>query len=101
MPPRLTDADIAARLAGLNETAQPPWTPDDDRHITKTFQFADFAAAFAFMRRVAEAAEALDHHPDWRNCYNRVEIRLSTYSAGGLTELDFQLARRIEGLIDD
>lgn len=101
MPVRLIDSEITARLAGLNESAAPPWVLDYDQHLTKTFKFADFAAAFAFMRRVAEEAEKMDHHPDWRNCYNRVEIRLSTYSAGGLTELDFQLARRIEALTND
>ena len=100
MPAKLTPAAIAEQLAALNETAQPPWELAD-QHIIKTFRFADFAAAFRFMRQAAVAAEELDHHPDWRNRYNRVEVRLSTFSAGGLTELDFTLARRMEALHDD
>lgn len=61
--------------------------------IAKSFQFADFNAAFGFMTRVALAAEKLDHHPEWFNVYNRVDITLATHDAGGVTDLDVQLAR--------
>ena len=60
--------------------------------IEKTFQFADFKEAFAFMTRVALAAEQADHHPEWFNVYNRVEVTLSTHDAGGLTQKDIDLA---------
>ena len=61
--------------------------------IVKTFQFKDFNAAFGFMTRAALAAEKLDHHPEWFNVYNRVEVLLATHDADGVTELDVALAR--------
>jgi 4a-hydroxytetrahydrobiopterin dehydratase len=64
--------------------------------IGKRFVFSDFAAAFGFMTQAALAAEKLDHHPEWTNVYDRVEVRLSTHSAHGLTALDFELARAME-----
>ena len=66
--------------------------------ITRSLRFKDFNAAFGFMARVALAAEKLDHHPEWCNVYNRVDITLSTHDAGGLTELDVTLARQIDAL---
>lgn len=65
---------------------------DDGVAITRSFRFADFGVAFTFMTRVALAAEKADHHPEWSNVYNRVEMRLTTHDAGGLTERDFALA---------
>lgn len=77
--------------------ALPGWQPVDGRDaITKTFTFTDFNAAFGFMCRVALAAEALNHHPEWFNLYNRVEVILSTHEASGLTARDVKLA----GMID-
>ena len=70
---------------------RPDWEQHGDR-ITRTFQFADFATAFAWMSHVALAAEKLDHHPEWKNVYGRVEVELTTHDAGGLTRLDFELA---------
>ena len=61
--------------------------------IVKTFRFADFNAAFGFMSRVALLAEKLDHHPEWFNVYNRVEVLLATHDADGVTELDVRVAR--------
>jgi 4a-hydroxytetrahydrobiopterin dehydratase len=73
----------------------PDWQVDGDA-ITREFKFADFKAAFAFMTAVAKVADELNHHPDWRNVYNRVEVRLSTHDVGGLSELDFELAQRMD-----
>lgn len=69
--------------------------------IGRDFEFVDFKAAFAFMARVSEQAENLNHHPDWSNSYNKVQIRLTTHSAGGLTELDIELAHRINRIYSD
>jgi len=66
--------------------------------IAKSFKFADFNAAFAFMTRVALAAEKADHHPEWFNVYNRVDITLSTHDAGGLSERDVALAKFIDSV---
>lgn len=64
--------------------------------LAKTFRFADFNAAFGWMTRVALAAEKLDHHPEWFNVFNRVEVVLATHDAGGVTELDLTLARHMD-----
>lgn len=64
--------------------------------IAKSFRFADFGEAFAFMTRVALLAEEMDHHPEWFNVYNRVDVLLSTHDAGGLSERDVVLARAID-----
>jgi 4a-hydroxytetrahydrobiopterin dehydratase len=70
------------------------WEVDAARTaISRRFQFPDFRHAFAFMTEVALAAERADHHPEWSNVYNRVEIRLTTHDAGGLTRRDIDLAR--------
>ena len=73
------------------------WTRDG-KEITRSFRFADFSEAWAFMSRVALLAEAADHHPDWRNVWNRVDIRLTTHDSGGLTDKDTRLARAIDEL---
>jgi 4a-hydroxytetrahydrobiopterin dehydratase len=84
----LTSQQAREKLAAL-----PGWTlSEDGRAITRQFRFADFREAFAFMTRIALAAERADHHPEWSNVYNRVDIRLTTHDAGGLTENDFALA---------
>jgi len=80
----------AAALETLPAWAAPAGGRDA---IARTFKFADFNTAFAFMTRVALKAESLDHHPEWFNVYNRVEATLSTHDAGGVTELDLKLAR--------
>ena len=73
----------------------PGWTLLDGARdaIHRTFKFADFNTAFGFMTRVALMADKLDHHPEWSNVYNRVEVTLTTHDAGGVTELDVKLAR--------
>ena len=68
--------------------------------LTASFQFSDFKEAFAFMTKVANLAESMNHHPDWKNVYNLVEITLTTHDAGNsITEKDFLLAAAIENLI--
>lgn len=70
------------------------WSAAEGRDaIVKSFRFKDFNAAWAFMSRVALLAEKLDHHPEWSNVYNRVEVLLATHDADGVTELDLQMAR--------
>ena len=79
----------------------PGWTFDDSSSaIAKSFRFADFSAAFAFMTRVALAAEKADHHPNWSNVWNRVDISLTTHSEDGLTAKDIALAREIEAILE-
>ncbi|HRV52853.1 MAG: putative pterin-4-alpha-carbinolamine dehydratase [Bacteroidetes bacterium ADurb.Bin141] len=77
------------------------WTEKDNR-LQKTFKFKDFTQAFAFMTEVAFLAEKMNHHPDWRNVYNTVEISLSTHDAGNkVTEKDRQLAEAIDRLLSE
>ena len=68
---------------------------DGGAAILRSFTFKNFNEAFGFMARCALAAEKMDHHPEWSNVYKRVEVRLSTHDAGGLTALDFELARKM------
>lgn len=88
-PAKLDDAQRQAALATLDG-----WqvVPGRDA-LTRQFRFADFNAAFGWMTQVALMAEKLDHHPEWFNVYNRVDVTLTTHDAGGVTELDVQLAR--------
>lgn len=75
------------------------WTlSDDGTAIDKIFRFQGFPAALGWMVRAGFAAEAMDHHPEWRNVYNRVEVRLTTHDTGGLTDRDFKLAAAMEAL---
>ena len=90
--------DAEARVAALNSL--PLWTYDPDRRgIHRSLRFPDFIAAFGFMTRVALEAERADHHPEWSNVYGRVEILLTTHDAGGLSERDIALAKRIDALL--
>jgi 4a-hydroxytetrahydrobiopterin dehydratase len=91
-PTKLAAADVTARLSAL-----PGWSITGGK-LHRELTFADFAQAFAFMGDVAREAEALQHHPEWFNVYNRVVIELTTHDAGGITTLDFELARRAEDL---
>ncbi|RJF93540.1 4a-hydroxytetrahydrobiopterin dehydratase [Sphingomonas cavernae] len=96
MVDQLSDVERADALDGL-----PDWDFDEARDaITRTFTFADFSEAFAFMTRVALLAEKADHHPEWSNVYNRVEILLTTHDAGGLSERDVEMAEAIEALLE-
>lgn len=97
MPEKLSDSAREEGLAGLPEWRYEPAA----RAIRREFRFKDFSEAFGFMTRVALLAQAADHHPDWSNSYNKVEIALSTHSAGGVTQNDIALARAIDGLLAD
>ena len=93
-PARLTDAQIAERLAAL-----PGWSVSDGK-LRRELKFKDFSEAFGFMARVALVAEKLDHHPDWSNVWNRVTVELWTHDAGGITALDFELAAATDRIAD-
>ena len=85
----LSDPEREEALRGLAD-----WTWDGEaKAIRRSFRFRDFSEAFAFMARVALAAEKADHHPDWSNSWNRVDVALSTHSEGGVTQRDIDLAR--------
>lgn len=88
MTDKLTPAALTAALAAL-----PGWQPVDGRDaIARSFRFADFSAAFGFMTRVALLAESMNHHPEWFNVYNRVDVILTTHDADGITALDLRMA---------
>ncbi|MBU6298425.1 MAG: 4a-hydroxytetrahydrobiopterin dehydratase [Alphaproteobacteria bacterium] len=87
------DATIRASL--LKDL--PKWRETQDRDaIARQFTFKNFSEAFAFMTRVALLAEKLDHHPEWSNVYNKVDVTLSTHDAGGLTAKDIEMAKAME-----
>ncbi len=95
MATRLDGIALADSLAG-----RPAWRSDVQTTVlSREFGFKDFSEAFGFMVRVALAAEAANHHPDWSNSYNKVTISLSTHSAGGITDNDIKLAAAIDKLV--
>ena len=89
-PTRLTSEEVGQRLGEL-----PGWSQLENA-LLGMFTFKDFSEAWAFMCRCALAAEKLDHHPDWSNVYNCVTVKLNTHDQGGITDLDFQLAKQID-----
>lgn len=92
MAQKLTDSDRRAALDRLKD-----WRMVEGRDaITRSYRFKDFNGAFGFMTRVALKAERMDHHPEWSNVWNKVDVTLSTHSAGGLTDLDVQLAEAMD-----
>lgn len=93
MVEKLDDAARATLAAEL-----PGWTLDGE-HLKRSFAFADFNQAWGFMARVALLAEAQDHHPEWFNVWNRVDIALTTHDAGGLSARDVRLAQAINALL--
>ena len=90
--PALSDAEVASRLADL-----PTWSLVDGK-LHRELTFKNFSEAWAFMARVALAAEKVDHHPEWSNVWATVVIDLTTHDAGGISELDFQLAAKVDAL---
>lgn len=86
--PCLTNSALSSAMEEL-----PRWSIEDGGNaIVRNYRFKNFSAAFGFMTRCALMAEKLDHHPEWSNVYNRVEVRLTTHDSGGVTELDIKLA---------
>ena len=92
---RLSESEVAEYLPSV-----PGWCVEDGR-LFRSFEFADFSEAFAFMTRVALLAERQDHHPEWSNVWSRVDIALTTHDAGGISERDFNLARQVDKLLHD
>lgn len=91
---KLTEHEIQELLKSIDQA----WSRKGD-FISRVFVFRDFIEAFSFMTRVALLAEKANHHPNWDNVYNKVNIQLSTHEAGGLTQKDFHLARKIDALL--
>ena len=92
MATKIGAADALSKLSGWLEKA------GDRDAMEKTFKFADFKTAFGFMSACALKAEQMDHHPEWFNVYNRVDVILTTHDADGVTELDVELAGYMDGL---
>ncbi len=93
---KLTGEERQKALADLKG-----WKEIADRDaIIKKFEFKDFNAAFGWMTRIAMVAEQMNHHPEWFNVWNRVEVTLSTHDAGGLTDLDIKLAKTMDRLAE-
>jgi 4a-hydroxytetrahydrobiopterin dehydratase len=90
----MNDDEITQRLGALSD-----WHREGDR-LVRTFVFRDFVAAFGFMAKVALVAERMNHHPEWRNVWNRVEVELTTHDAKGITARDFELAHAMDELAD-
>lgn len=89
---KLTDAEISTQLQELSG-----WTVENEK-LHKEFQFDSFVEAFGFMASVALIAESMNHHPEWFNVYNRVTVDLATHDAGGISALDFELAKKVDAL---
>ena len=90
---KLTNVEISDQLEQLSG-----WTVEDEK-LHKEFQFGSFVEAFGFMAQVALIAESMNHHPEWFNVYNRVTVDLATHDAGGISALDFELAKKIDALL--
>ena len=90
---KLSPTAIEQQLAGLND-----WSLNQNK-LYRQFVFENFIEAFGFMSRVALLAETMNHHPEWSNVYNRVDIHLTTHDADGISERDFTLAEQINSLL--
>ena len=90
---KLSEAEVRARVSGMQG-----WELADGK-LRKTFTFSSFVPAFGFMSSVALLAEAMNHHPEWSNVYSRVTIALNTHDVGGISDLDFTLAKKIDELV--
>jgi len=94
MPAKLTPEELLALSRKL-----PDWILSEAQvSISRSFRFTDFAEAFTFMTRVALMAERMNHHPDWRNVYNRIDVTLTTHDCGGLSENDVKMARAMDSV---
>ena len=92
---KLSELGISNALKSLNNETVSPWIIEDNK-LTKLFQFKDFQHAFGFMTMSALYVEKKDHHPEWYNSYNKVKVQLTTHEAGGVSEKDFDLAKRMD-----
>ncbi len=92
MPTRLSESEVQSALSGLSG-----WKAVGGK-LHREYQFPDFIHAFGFMATSAIMIEAMGHHPEWSNVYNRVTVDLSTHDAGGITEKDVELAKKLEGI---
>jgi 4a-hydroxytetrahydrobiopterin dehydratase len=99
-PKPFTETPMTARIGAKTAISRlQGWTEAPGRDaIAKSFRFKDFSAAFGFMARVALKAEQMDHHPEWFNVYNRVDVMLATHDAGGVTGKDVELAQFMDSL---
>lgn len=96
MATRLEQSEIQNALEALNDiTGDAPWVIEEGK-LSKTFTFKSFIRAFGWMTQVAMWAEKLKHHPEWFNVYNKVEVKLVTHDVNGISELDFELAKKME-----
>ncbi|MFT7664147.1 MAG: 4a-hydroxytetrahydrobiopterin dehydratase [Planctomycetota bacterium] len=91
---KLTSSEIELKLIALNAKGPVEWRFENDG-LTANLVFQSFPAVFVFMAKVAEVINRLDHHPDWRNLYNKLDVRLSTHSVGGVSRLDFEMAEHM------
>ena len=99
MTQKYSSSEAEEKLNELNSSIQTPWIIKDGK-LNKTFIFSDFINAFGFMTKVAMHAEKANHHPEWFNVYNKVEIHLTTHEVGGLSIKDYELAGAIEKSIN-
>jgi 4a-hydroxytetrahydrobiopterin dehydratase len=93
----LNTDELQQQLSLLNQGKDLSWVLQDDL-LVKEFKFPDFQQAFGFMAMCALYCEKVDHHPDWSNVYNRVDVRLSTHEVKGISERDFDLAKKMDSL---
>lgn len=98
-PTKLKQEECELKLAALNELSDSAWTINERPALQTTLTFDNFIQAWGFMSKVALYAEAHNHHPEWFNVYNRVNIELTTHDAGGISELDFAFAHAVEALL--
>ncbi|MCF6207775.1 MAG: 4a-hydroxytetrahydrobiopterin dehydratase [Ghiorsea sp.] len=97
MVKKMTENEVVTQLNIFNTANAEPWCIKAKK-LCKTFTFTDFITAFGFMSQVAMLAEKANHHPEWFNVYNRVDIALTTHEAGGISKRDFDLAQAIENV---
>ena len=95
---RFSQDDIDISLKSLNDNSENSWEIKDGK-LYREFKFTSFVSAFGFMTQVAILAERANHHPEWSNVYNKVEIYLTTHEVKGISKRDFELAQEIEKLI--
>ncbi len=91
----MNNIDLQTALNQLNATTNKPWCINDNK-LVKHFKFANFNHAFGFMTQVALYAEKMNHHPEWSNIYNKVDVQLITHDTDSITEKDFALATKME-----